>query len=165
MLIGCIADDLTGATDLGVTLAREGLSVIQVNGDSGSRVRTAGRRRGRRRAQVADDPRAGGDRAVARRARLAARRTAPSGSTSRYCSTFDSTPQGNIGPVTEALQAALGGALVPATPAYPRNKRTVYLGHLFVGDVLLSDSGMRNHPLTPMTDANLVPRAGGAGDG
>jgi uncharacterized protein YgbK (DUF1537 family) len=63
---------------------------------------------------------------------------------------------GNIGPVTDALRAALGAEIVPATPAYPRNGRTVYLGHLFVGEALLSDSGMRNHPLTPMTDANLL---------
>jgi len=155
MLIGCIADDLTGATDLGVTLAREGLSVIQVNGlpEAGFALPAAD-------AVVV---------ALKSRTIPAADAVAQSLSAQRWlsergaqriyfkvCSTFDSTPRGNIGPVTEALQAALGAALVPATPAYPRNGRTVYLGHLFVGDVLLSDSGMRNHPLTPMTDANLV---------
>ena len=82
----------------------------------------------------------------------------------KVCSTFDSTPRGNIGPVAEALMDALaqdppagtapGFAIV--TPAFPENGRTVYKGHLFVGDVLLSDSPMRHHPLTPMTDANLV---------
>ena len=74
----------------------------------------------------------------------------------KVCSTFDSTPQGNIGPVAEALLEALGADFCCVTPAFPENARTVFQGHLFVGDVLLSDSGMRNHPLTPMTDANLV---------
>ena len=74
----------------------------------------------------------------------------------KYCSTFDSTPQGNIGPVAEALMDALGADFTIACPAFPENGRTVFRGHLFVGDVLLSDSGMRTHPLTPMTDANLV---------
>jgi len=77
----------------------------------------------------------------------------------KYCSTFDSTSQGNIGPVTDALLDALEGegrGFTIACPAFPTNQRTVFKGHLFVGDVLLSDSGMRNHPLTPMTDANLV---------
>jgi uncharacterized protein YgbK (DUF1537 family) len=155
MHLGCIADDLTGATDLGVNLAREGLSVIQLNG-----VPTA----------AMDVPDADvlvvalksrtipADEATAQslaaldwlRARGAPRIYF------KYCSTFDSTPRGNIGPVTEALQAALGAGLVPATPAYPRNQRTVYRGHLFVGDQLLSETGMRTHPLTPMTDSSLV---------
>jgi uncharacterized protein YgbK (DUF1537 family) len=74
----------------------------------------------------------------------------------KYCSTFDSTPQGNIGPVADALMQALGTHYSIACPAFPENQRTIFKGHLFVGDVLLSDSGMRNHPLTPMTDANLV---------
>jgi uncharacterized protein YgbK (DUF1537 family) len=72
------------------------------------------------------------------------------------CSTFDSTPHGNIGPVAEALMDELGTRFACVTPAFPENARTVYKGHLFVGDVLLSESGMRHHPLTPMTDANLV---------
>ncbi len=74
----------------------------------------------------------------------------------KYCSTFDSTPLGNIGPVTEALMQALRCDFTIATPAFPDNQRTVFKGHLFVGDGLLSESGMQNHPLTPMTDANLV---------
>ena len=154
MLMGCIADDLTGATDLGVNLVREGLSVIQVNGVPGelavpdadavvvalkSRTIPAGEAILQSLAALDWLRRHGAERIYF-----------------KYCSTFDSTAQGNIGPVTEALQAALGGRIVPGTPAYPRNQRTVYLGHLFVGDVLLSDSGMRQHPLTPMTDANLV---------
>jgi uncharacterized protein YgbK (DUF1537 family) len=74
----------------------------------------------------------------------------------KVCSTFDSTPKGNIGPVIEALMDELACDFSTVVPAFPDNDRTVYHGHLFVGDVLLSDSGMRNHPLTPMTDANLV---------
>jgi uncharacterized protein YgbK (DUF1537 family) len=74
----------------------------------------------------------------------------------KICSTFDSTPQGNIGPVIKALMEELGCDFSVVIPAFPDNDRTVFRGHLFVGDVLLSDSGMRNHPLTPMTDANLV---------
>jgi len=159
MLLGCIADDLTGATDLGVTLAREGLSVIQTNGVPAPAMAVP----------PADAV------VVALKSRTSPPEEAVAQSLAalawlrahgaeriyfKYCSTFDSTQRGNIGPVTEALQAALavapGDPPTPATPAYPRNGRTVYLGHLFVGDVLLSDSGMRNHPLTPMTDANLV---------
>jgi len=74
----------------------------------------------------------------------------------KYCSTFDSTARGNIGPVAEALMDSLGTDFAIATPAFPDNQRTVFKGHLFVGDRLLSESGMQNHPLTPMTDANLV---------
>ncbi len=74
----------------------------------------------------------------------------------KYCSTFDSTPEGNIGPVTEALMDALGTDFTIATPAFPDNGRTVFKGYLFAGHVLLNESGMQNHPLTPMTDPNLV---------
>ena len=74
----------------------------------------------------------------------------------KYCSTFDSTAEGNIGPVTEALMDALDCDFTIATPAFPDNKRTVFKGYLFAGDVLLNESGMQNHPLTPMTDPNLV---------
>ena len=74
----------------------------------------------------------------------------------KYCSTFDSTDAGNIGPVTDALLDELGTDFTIACPAFPENGRTIYLGHLFVGRELLSDSGMRDHPLTPMRDANLV---------
>ena len=74
----------------------------------------------------------------------------------KYCSTFDSTDAGNIGPVADALLDELGADFTIACPAFPENGRTIYLGHLFVGSDLLSDSSMRNHPLTPMRDANLV---------
>src|SRR3954447_9824517 len=73
----------------------------------------------------------------------------------KYCSTFDSTPEGNIGPVAEALADALGVKGVVACPAFPAMGRTVYQGHLFVGDRLLNESGMQHHPLTPMTDADI----------
>jgi uncharacterized protein YgbK (DUF1537 family) len=74
----------------------------------------------------------------------------------KYCSTFDSTPEGNIGPVAEALAERMGvtGPVV-FCPAFPDAKRTIYAGHLFVGDRLLSESGMENHPLNPMTDPDL----------
>src|SRR5689334_18295992 len=74
----------------------------------------------------------------------------------KYCSTFDSTDQGNIGPVADALLDSLGERFTVFNPAFPTNKRTIYKGYLFVGDELLSESGMRHHPLTPMTDPSLV---------
>ena len=74
----------------------------------------------------------------------------------KYCSTFDSTPLGNIGPVADALLAGLGADFSIACPAFPTNGRTIYQGYLYAGEVLLNESGMQNHPLTPMTDANLV---------
>jgi len=155
MLIGCIADDLTGATDLGVTLAREGLSVTQVNGVPEAALEIPAVDAVVVALKSRTNP---PDEAIAWS--LAALQWLRARGAERiyfkYCSTFDSTPRGNIGPVTEALADALDADFVVATPAYPRNARTVYLGHLFVGDVLLSESGMRNHPLTPMTDANLV---------
>src|SRR5271165_7417868 len=73
----------------------------------------------------------------------------------KYCSTFDSTDAGNIGPVAEALMAALGTDFTLFCPAFPEAGRTIFKGYLFVGDVLLSESGMRDHPLTPMRDSNL----------
>ena len=74
----------------------------------------------------------------------------------KYCSTFDSTDAGNIGPVTDALLDALGAEFAIACPAFPENGRTVYRGYLFAGPTLLNESGMENHPLTPMRDANLL---------
>ncbi len=155
MLLGCIADDLTGATDVAVTFSREGLSVIQVNGvpDAGLSVPDADA------IVVALKSRtvAAAD-AVAQS--LAAldwlRKRAAQHIYFKICSTFDSTPAGNIGPVADALCEATGASLNVVTPAYPRNARTIYQGHLFVGETLLSDTGMRTHPLTPMTDSNLV---------
>jgi 3-dehydrotetronate 4-kinase len=151
--LGCIADDFTGATDLANNLVRGGMRVVQAIG-------------------VPEGPAPEADAiVVALKSRTIAAADAVAQSLAaqswlqaqgarqfyfKVCSTFDSTPQGNIGPVAEALLEALGSSFCCVTPAFPENARTVYKGHLFVGDVLLSDSGMRNHPLTPMTDANLV---------
>ncbi len=154
MLLGCIADDFTGATDLANNLVRAGMRVVQTIG-------------------VPDHPLDGEadavvvslksrtiEPALAVAQSLAALRWLRSqGAAQIYfkvCSTFDSTERGNIGPVAEALLDALGAEFAPVCPAFPEAGRTVFFGHLFVGDVLLSDSGMRHHPLTPMTDASLV---------
>jgi uncharacterized protein YgbK (DUF1537 family) len=155
MLIGAIADDLTGATDLALMLSRGGMRTVQTVGvpsadfDPGevdaivialkSRTNPAPEAVGMSLEALAWLKAAGARQIVF-----------------KYCSTFDSTPEGNIGPVTDALCAALGTALTIVCPAFPANGRTVYKGHLFVGDQLLSDSPMRHHPLTPMTDASLL---------
>jgi uncharacterized protein YgbK (DUF1537 family) len=152
--LGCIADDFTGATDLANTLVRQGMRVVQTNGVP--QVRVDGEADAivvalKTRTMPADD-------AVAQS--LAAlqwlRRQGAAQVYFKVCSTFDSTSQGNIGPVAEALMAALACHITVVTPAFPDNGRTVFKGHLFVGDLLLSDSGMRDHPLTPMRDASLV---------
>ena len=156
ILLGCIADDFTGATDLANTLVRAGMRVVQAIG-------------------VPDDALDVGLDADAVVVALKSRTIAPADAVTqslaalawlqrrgaqqiyfKYCSTFDSTPAGNIGPVTEALMAALGTDFTVAAPAFPDNQRTVFKGHLFVGDLLLNESGMQSHPLTPMRDANLV---------
>lgn len=155
MLLGAIADDLTGATDLALTLSREGMKTVQVVGvppaDFDFSAAEAVVVALKSRTIPADE---------AVRLSLQAARSLLAGGAQqivfKYCSTFDSTPQGNIGPVAEALSDLLGGQLTLACPAFPANGRTVYRGHLFVGDVLLSDSTMKDHPLTPMRDANLV---------
>ena len=153
--LGAIADDLTGATDLALMLARGGMSVKQVVG-------------------VPTDPAvlAGADVVVVslksrtipaieavEQSLAAARSLLAAGAEQlffKYCSTFDSTNDGNIGPVIDALLDLLGEDRTLACPAFPTNKRTVYKGYLFVGNQLLADSPMKDHPLTPMRDANLV---------
>ncbi|MFF9373072.1 3-oxo-tetronate kinase [Streptomyces griseoluteus] len=155
--LGAIADDFTGATDLANNLVRAGMRVVQLidvpedggHGPAGDAdaVVIALKSRTVPVAEAVD---------ASLRA-LAWLRDAGAGQVYfKYCSTFDSTPAGNIGPVAEALMDALGTDFTVATPAFPDNGRTVFKGHLFVGDVLLSESGMRDHPLTPMTDSNLV---------
>lgn len=154
-LIGCVADDSTGATDIALTLARGGMRTVQLIGVP----------------SPDDVPRDADAVVVALKSRTnpAAEAVAQSLQSVRalraagarqfifkYCSTFDSTDAGNIGPVAEALLAELGGAIATVCPAFPANGRTVYRGHLFVGDRLLSDSPMRDHPLTPMRDADLT---------
>ena len=154
VLLGCIADDFTGGTDLAGMLVKHGMRTVQMIGvpqgpvpeDIDAIVIAL-----KSRTNPVED-------AVAES--LAALKWLQDAGCRqfyfKYCSTFDSTPRGNIGPVAEALMTALGTDFTIACPAFPANQRTIYKGHLFVGDVLLSDSGMRSHPLTPMTDANLV---------
>ena len=153
MKLGCIADDFTGGTDLANNLVRAGMRTVQAIGVPSGGIADCDAvvvALKSRTAPVAD--------AVAQ-SLAAVRWLRAQGATQIYfkvCSTFDSTPQGNIGPVTEALMDELQADFVVITPAFPENARTVFKGHLFVGDALLSDSSMKNHPLTPMTDANLV---------
>ena len=169
-LLGCIADDFTGATDLANMLVRGGMRTVQTIGVPAS-----------------DEPVEADALVVALKSRTIPAADAVTQSLAaldwlraqgcrqfffKYCSTFDSTEAGNIGPVADALLDALSGldlgvgageerdvsaeAFTIACPAFPENGRTIYRGHLFVGDVLLNESGMENHPLTPMKDANLV---------
>ena len=153
MILGCIADDFTGATDLANTLTRRGMHTVQ----------TIGLPKGA--APEADAI------VVALKSRTIAAADAVAQSLAacrwlkahgakqiffKYCSTFDSTDDGNIGPVADALLDELKSVFTIACPAFPETGRTIYLGHLFVGGDLLSDSSMRNHPLTPMKDSNLV---------
>ncbi|HZR03429.1 MAG TPA: 3-oxo-tetronate kinase [Burkholderiales bacterium] len=155
LLLGCIADDFTGATDLANTLVKGGMRTVQLLGVPRPDLRIPESDA----AIVALKSRSSPvDEAV--RMSLGALdwlRVAGAGQFYfKYCSTFDSTDRGNIGPVADALLDALGEDLTVFNPAFPTNKRTVYKGYLFVGDELLSESGMRNHPLTPMTDPSLV---------
>lgn len=155
-LLGCIADDFTGATDLANMLVRGGMRTVQSIGIPSAEV-------------------AAGLDADAVVIALKSRTTAASEAVAeslaalqwlrdqgckqiffKYCSTFDSTAAGNIGQVSEALLEALGCDFTLACPAFPENGRTIFRGHLFVQDQLLSESGMQHHPLTPMIDANLV---------
>ena len=155
VLLGAIADDFTGATDLCNTLVRRGMSTVQ----------------------LIDVPRPRTNIPDAEAVVIALKsRTVPAGEAIdkclaaltwlktagtrqilfKYCSTFNSTDAGNIGPVAEALMSALGTDFTLFCPAFPEAGRTIYRGYLFVGDVLLSESGMRDHPLTPMRDPSLV---------
>ncbi|WP_341318572.1 3-oxo-tetronate kinase [Paraburkholderia sp. IMGN_8] len=158
-LLGCIADDFTGATDLANMLVRGGMRTVQTIGVPASN-------------EVIEADAL----VVALKSRTIPAADAVAQSLAaldwlraqgcrqfffKYCSTFDSTDAGNIGQVTDALLDALSPdteatALTIACPAFPENGRTIYRGHLFVGDTLLNESGMENHPLTPMRDANLV---------
>ena len=154
MVLGCIADDFTGATDLANNLVRSGMRVVLTVD-----------------VPTEDDPLDADAVVVALKSRTVPaavaveqslracrwlRQQGAAKSTSK--SALPSTPRaaGNIGPVIEALMDELDCGFSIATPAFPENGRTVVHGHLFLGDTLLSDSGMRHHPLTPMTDANLV---------
>ncbi|MEO6895293.1 MAG: 3-oxo-tetronate kinase [Caldimonas sp.] len=155
MKLGCIADDFTGATDLANNLVRSGMRTVQtigVPGEGEAPVDADG-------VVVALKSRTTPPGEAVAQSLAACRWLRAAGATQIYfkvCSTFDSTPRGNIGPVLEALMDELDCRFTIATPAFPDNGRTVFKGYLFVGDVLLSESGMRHHPLTPMTDPNLV---------
>lgn len=155
MLLGAIADDLTGATDLSLMLARNGMRTVQFIG-----VPAPGTDLGGAEAAVVALKSRTIPSAEAVALSLAAARVLLAGGAGqllfKYCSTFDSTDAGNIGPVAEALLDLVEAPLAIACPAFPGARRSVYMGHLFVGETLLSDSPMQDHPLTPMHDANLV---------
>ena len=152
MLLGCIADDFTGASDLGNVLARGGMHTIQFNGvpKDEAACDAAIISLKSRSIPAADAV----EQSLAALAWL--RRQGCRQFLFKYCSTFDSTKAGNIGPVAEALLMALGTDAAIVCPAYPTLKRSIYRGHLFVGDALLNESGLEHHPLNPMTDANLA---------
>lgn len=155
LMLGCIADDMTGATDLALMLANNGMPVVQYIGipDAATPLLEAAA------AVVALKTRSCPPKVAVEQSLATARWLRKQGAKQiffKYCSTFDSTPAGNIGPVGEALLDETGGRIALVCPAFPANQRSVYMGHLFVGEQLLSDSGMRNHPVTPMTDANLL---------
>lgn len=157
IVLGCIADDFTGATDLANTLVKNGMRTVQVNGvPTGAGLKDLG------------DAEAV---VVALKSRTCPVHEAVTESLAalawlrglgtkqvffKYCSTFDSTDMGNIGPVADALLDALHADFAIACPAFPTTGRTIYKGYLFVNDVLLSESSLKDHPLTPMRDANLV---------
>ena len=152
--IGAIADDFTGATDLANNLVRAGMRVVQIIGVPTDAVAAQADA-----VVVALKSRTIEPAAAIAQSLEALRWLQARGAKQiyfKYCSTFDSTERGNIGPVTEALMDAIGTDFTIATPAFPDNKRTVFKGYLFVGEVLLNESGMQHHPLTPMTDPNLV---------
>lgn len=152
MKLGVIADDFTGASDIALTLAEGGMQVTQYVGipASPSGDVTAGVVSLKSRTIPVDQ-------AVAQSLK-ACEWLIDQGATQiiyKVCSTFDSTDAGNIGQVTAALAERLGENAVIVCPAFPENGRSVYQGHLFVNDRLLSESGMQNHPLTPMTNSDL----------
>lgn len=153
MDIGVIADDITGATDVAIMLARNGRHVVQVIGAPDGPLPQADA------VVVALKSRtipAADAVAISLQSARALKKAGARQIMFKYCSTFDSRDEGNIGQVTEALMDALGADIVISTPAYPANNRSVFQGHLFVGAMLLSDSPMKDHPLTPMRDSNLV---------
>jgi uncharacterized protein YgbK (DUF1537 family) len=155
LLLGAIADDFTGATDLCNTLVRRGMRTVQLIDVPSAKTEIADAEAVVIALKSRTIP---APEAVARS--LAGldwlRQSGARQILFKYCSTFDSTDEGNIGPVAEALMDALGTDFTLFCPAFPENGRTIYLGYLFVGDVLLSESGMRDHPLTPMRDPCLV---------
>ena len=155
ILLGCVADDFTGATDLANTLVKAHMRTVQLLGvpRAGLKVPAADC------IIVALKSRSNPAQEAVTMSLAALDWLRQQGAKQfyfKYCSTFDSTDKGNIGPVADAMLDAMGADFTVFNPAFPTNKRTVYKGYLFVGDELLSESGMRHHPLTPMTDPSLV---------
>jgi len=153
MLLGVIADDFTGASDIANTLAKGGLATVLHLGlpeREADPATEAGVVALKSRSIPAEEAIALSLQALQWLRAQGCRQIV-----FKICSTFDSTPEGNVGPVSEALARALDAAGVPVCPAFPATGRTVYQGHLFVGDRLLSESGMERHPLNPMTDPDL----------
>jgi uncharacterized protein YgbK (DUF1537 family) len=153
-VLGCIADDFTGATDLAGLLARSGMRVsLRIGVPEGPPSKTAALEVIALKSRTAPV-----DAAVAEtRAALAWLKSAGAKRFFwKYCSTFDSTAQGNIGPVAEALMADLGTEQTIYCPAFPENGRSIFMGNLFVGEQPLAESPMKDHPLTPMRDSNLM---------
>ncbi|MEO0618338.1 MAG: 3-oxo-tetronate kinase [Pseudomonadota bacterium] len=155
LLVGAIADDFTGGTDLANTLVKSGMRTVQTIGVPDEHFDASGFDAVVIALKI---------RTIAPQDAISQARGALAWFTRReaaqilwkYCSTFDSTDTGNIGPVADMLCDALDVPLTIVCPAFPTTGRTLYKGHLFVGDALLSASGMEHHPLTPMRDANLV---------
>ncbi|MGU3492404.1 3-oxo-tetronate kinase [Xanthobacteraceae bacterium A53D] len=153
MLLGCIGDDFTGSSDLANTLSKQGMRVTQYSGvpkgDADPSVEAG---------VVALKSRSIPAQEAIAQSLQALEWLKAQGCKQflfKYCSTFDSTAEGNIGPVAAALAEALGARKVVVCPAFPGAGRTLYQGHLFVHDRLLNESGMEHHPLNPMTDADI----------
>ncbi|WP_407165583.1 3-oxo-tetronate kinase [Bradyrhizobium sp. ORS 111] len=155
LALGCIADDYTGASDLANTLTRAGLRTVQTIG-----VPAADLALPEVDAVVVSLKSRSIEAGLAvTRSRAAEKWLRGRGAAHilfKICSTFDSTDAGNIGPVMDALRADSGDPIVVVTPAFPETGRTVYQGNLFVGSVPLNESPLKDHPLNPMHDSNLV---------
>ncbi|MCU4182302.1 3-oxo-tetronate kinase [Bosea sp. BH3] len=155
MLLGVIADDMTGATDVALMLNRAGMRTVQVIGvppvgsalPEADAVVVALKSRTNPVAEAVADSLAACEALLKAGARQIL---------FKYCSTFDSTAEGNIGPVANALAERLGARQAIVCPAFPANGRSIYQGYLFVGAVPLHESSMKDHPLTPMRDSNLM---------
>ncbi|MEM8650250.1 MAG: 3-oxo-tetronate kinase [Pseudomonadota bacterium] len=153
MLLGCIGDDFTGSSDLANTLAKEGMRVVQYTG-----VPQASAEPDVDAGVVALKSRSNEPAEAVKQSLDAVKWLQDQGCEQfffKYCSTFDSTKKGNIGPVADALANFLGADNVIFCPAFPGAGRSIYQGHLFVNDMLLNESGMQNHPITPMTDPDI----------
>ena len=153
MLLGCIGDDFTGSSDLANTLSKQGMRCVQFTG-----VPSAPAGQDVEAGVIALKSRSIDPQEAVRQSLEALSWLQDQGCEQfffKYCSTFDSTPHGNIGPVADALAEALDAHKVIVCPAFPGTGRSVYQGHLFVFDRLLSESGMQDHPLTPMKDPDL----------